>query len=113
MKKRMDENVINGFVKWFREILLEAGYSPDSHVEELTPIYLLSRQKDRNVQKVIEMRCFIKELSPLERKVFILEVLEKDRHYPFWNVGILNQKEKDELSKRLLVKATSFMRYQA
>ena len=113
MKKHVDENIINGFVEWCRGVLLEAGYSPDSHVEELTPIYLLSRQKDENVRKVLEMRCFIRELSPLEKRVFVLEVLEKNRHYPFWNIGILNQREKDELSMRLLEKAKSFMRYEA
>lgn len=113
MKKLVDKKQVHDFTKWFREILLEAGYSPDSHVEELTPIYLLSRRTDENVQKVIEMRYFIRKLSPLERKVFVLEILEKDRHYPYWNIGIIKESEKEELSKKLLFKAKTFMRYEA
>lgn len=113
MEKLADKKTMNDFAKWFRKILLEAGYSPDSHVEELTPVYLLSRRKDENVRKVLEMRYFIRELSPLERKVFVLEVLEKDRHYPYWNIGIIKESEKEELSKKLLFKAKTFMGYEA
>ena len=109
MKKNENEKEFCDFAKKFRLILLEAGYSPDSHLHALTPLYLFTRAKEEAVRKLIKMRLLFEGLSDKERKVFVNDILERDRSYPFWYYGSLGAKERDEMRRSLLKRASLAM----
>lgn len=101
------------FRKWFRRVLLEAGYSPDAHLYEICPLYLFLGRPDERRKKIIAARLFYESLLPLEKEIFIFEILEKGRHYPFWNYGLLSDEETEKKSDEILRRAYKALRYQA
>ncbi len=109
MKTNENEKEFSDFTKKFRLTLLEAGYSPDSHLHAITPLYLFTRVKEKAVRKIIKMRLLFEELGEKERKVFVNDILERDRSYPFWYYGSLGAKERDEMRRSILERASLAM----
>ncbi len=110
MEKKNEKNEIADFTKWFRQTLLEAGYSPDAHLSQLTPVYLFTRVKNESVRRLIKIRLFLEGLSETERRVFVNDILERERHYPFWYYGTIEEEEREQLVDELLSKAIYAMR---
>ena len=69
----------------YRLSLMDLGYSPDEHLENVDP-WRLEHYSDRATAqfllKVYDL--YYHELTPTQRRIFYTDVLEKDRHYHWW-----------------------------
>ena len=70
--------------KKFRSCLLAIGKSPDTHIYDLTPKILEGRGFPKERAFLLKVLAFYEELLPKDKEVFIAEVIERYRHYPYW-----------------------------
>jgi hypothetical protein len=78
----------------FRSALLELGYSPDEHLENVDRARLLSKLSLASSRFLLRLWDFYSDgLNPLEQRIFYTEVLEKGRHYMWWWFGDAIQRE--------------------
>ena len=68
----------------YRESLIAVGKSPDYHVYDLTVAFLSSLRPCTASRCLIAVKHFYDSLGVRDQAIFVNEVLEKDRHYPFW-----------------------------
>lgn len=87
------KNVIDSITRFkdkFRKTLMGIGKSPDAHVYDLNQesLWFVKSEKDRKF--LFSVVRFYNDLSDdLDKKIFLTEVLERGRHYPFWHYGLL------------------------
>lgn len=84
--------------KKFRACLLSIGKSPDTHIYDLTFEKLEGRGNEKErlfLQKVLR---FYLDLLPKDKQIFIAEVLERYRHYPYWFYE--NYRDKDFVTRK-------------
>ncbi len=67
-----------------REALIHIGKSPDYHIYDLEYEELFSLRESRERNYLIKVKQYFDGLSTKQRRIFVAEVLEKDRIYPFW-----------------------------
>ena len=68
----------------FRNALLALGRSPDSHIYDLDQDFFDHRPKGEALSFIRKVRLFYECLAETDRRLFLKECLEKDRHYRFW-----------------------------
>ena len=71
----------------YRECLLKVGKSPDYHIYDLSYDFLRNLKPSKAASFLTRVRRFYDDLSPKDQRIFIAEVLELNRHYPFWFLG--------------------------
>ncbi|MCH3909919.1 MAG: hypothetical protein LKF58_02490 [Bacilli bacterium] len=77
----------------YRSSLIELGYSPDEHLENLDSWRLFHFRDDAAAVLLTRVVDFYEGLSSMEKKVFYTDVLEKGRHYHWWWMEFLGNKE--------------------
>ena len=75
--------------KAYRHALAEVGLSPDSHVFDLNYDRLLD-QGGAEGAFLADVVDFYLELDDFSAKIFLFQILEKGRHYPFWWLSYTN-----------------------
>ncbi len=70
--------------KKFRSCLLLIGRSPDTHIYDLTEDKIKGRGYARERTFLIKVLQFYLNLSDKDKDIFVAEVLERYRHYPYW-----------------------------
>ena len=68
----------------FRQSLLSIGQSPDTHVFDLEHQDLAYARISPERTFLIRVKCYYENLNARDRRMFLAEVLEKDRMYRFW-----------------------------
>ena len=71
----------------FRLCLLALGRSPDSHIYDLDETFLAGNRSPEASLFIRKIKDFYENLGNAERRFFVKECLEKDRHYKFWYLG--------------------------
>lgn len=99
MKKKAHSLALESFAALVRRKLLEAGYSPDAHVENLEAPYLESRATSKAASFLVELRSLLFALCPLDRLFLVMEGVERGRHYPFWYYPFMGEVEYRKMEK--------------
>ena len=68
----------------YRACLLRLGKSPDYHIYNLTFEFLNGSKRRKEVAFLLKIRRFYDALPEKDKPIFVREVLERNRHYPFW-----------------------------
>ncbi len=72
----------------YRQSLVQVGMSPDTHVFDLDYDYLSSKDSIQ-AKFLMDVIDFYLELNELESKIFICQILEYGRYFPFWWMNYL------------------------
>lgn len=67
-----------------RQALIDIGHSPDFHIYDLDREELVRKSHLTAGRYLLDLYDFYMSLDPLDRAVFVSEVLERGRHYRFW-----------------------------
>ena len=91
--------------KKYRISLLSIGKSPDTHIYHLSEERIDGFGHKRERLFLKKVLAFYAGLLPKDRSIFVAEVLEKHRHYPFWFMEDYREKEfvrrKDSILKKV------------
>lgn len=68
----------------YRRSLLKLGKSPDTHVYDLSSDFLSYARRCPERSFLIRVKLYYEDLNVQMKQLFIAEVLEKGRNYPFW-----------------------------
>ena len=71
----------------YRACLLKLGKSPDYHIYDLTYAFLATAKPTVYARALAKLKHFYDDLDVEDKPIFVNEVLEKNRHYPFWFMG--------------------------
>lgn len=76
----------------YRRSLLALGMSPDTHIFDLDYDWLCYKntRESRFLREVVD---FYLELNEVESRIFVCQVLERGRHFPFWWLGFVRQEK--------------------
>ncbi len=77
----------------YRQSLIYVGMSPDTHVYDLDYDYLSSKDslEAKFLKDIVDLYL---ELGDMESKIFVCQVLEYGRYFPFWWMKyLLEEKE--------------------
>ena len=77
----------------YRASLLAIGKSPDAHIYDLTLESIQGRNLLRQRLFLEKVLRFYGQLNPKDKAIFIAEVLEKHRHYPYWFMEDFREKD--------------------
>lgn len=91
----------------FRHALLNIGKSPDYHVYDLDYDELIHLPNAREKAFLIKVRQFYDGLDYEKKRIFVNEVLEKHRVYPFWFYDYDNLLEFERNRKSVLLSLRS------
>ena len=81
---------IHSFRHRFRDSLRSLGQSPDLHIYEIDGETLYFSKHGPSLDFVISVIDFYNKLqSNLLKKIFVTEIIERGRHYPFWHYGVM------------------------
>lgn len=83
----------------YRQSLIHIGMSPDTHVFDIDYDYLSSKGSIQ-AKFLMDIIDFYLELDDFQSKIFISQVLEHGRYYPFWWMNYL---KKEDDYKRLYI----------
>lgn len=92
-KKNMSErNKALMIGSFYRQALIECGYSPDFHIYDLKKEELALKKTPAS-QFLISVIDHYNTLDGLEKAVFVSEILERGRHYRFWWLSFFNEED--------------------
>lgn len=74
----------------YRQSLIYLGMSPDTHVYDLDYDYLSSKDSIQ-AKFLMDIVDFYLSLNELESKIFVCQVLEYGRYFPFWWMNYLKE----------------------
>lgn len=87
----IDRSLILGAL--YRQSLIHMGMSPDMHVYDLDYDYLLSKDNIHS-RFLVDVIDFYLQLDEFESKVFICQVLEAGRYFPFWWMSYIREESR-------------------
>ena len=88
MRNKIEETALSAQIrKRFRESLISIGKSPDFHIYDLDKAFKKSQVPKKSSAFLKRITSFYKSLNYADQRLFIIECLEKGRHYPFWYLG--------------------------
>ena len=70
--------------KKYRTSLLAIGKSPDTHIYDLSLEGIKGRSNPKERLFLVKVLRFYDGLFPKDQDIFVAEVLERYRHYPYW-----------------------------
>jgi hypothetical protein len=68
----------------YRYCLIDLGYSPDCHLEDIDVLRLRWKQSYASSKFLQKVLRFYDSLPSYEQRYFYTEVLERNRHYKWW-----------------------------
>lgn len=68
----------------YRLSLMDLGYSPDEHLENIDLWRLEHYQTRASAQFLLKVMDLYYHMDEMERRIFYTEILEKGRHYHWW-----------------------------
>ncbi len=82
--KLPDAERMSAIRRRYRQALLSIGKSPDYHLFDLTPEFLAGIKNAKTRNFLIKLSRYFDSLDGENKRIFIMDVLESGRHYPFW-----------------------------
>ena len=70
--------------KRYRQALLSVGKSPDYHIFDLSNEFIGSLKDSQAKRFLFGLKRYFATLSEEDRRIFVNDILESGRHYPFW-----------------------------
>ena len=89
--------------KKYRACLLESGKSPDYHIYDLSYRFIQSIRKRSCRIFLLEIKRYYDGLGKKDQSIFLREVLEAKRHYPFWFLGAGFRRGEYEMRKKKIM----------
>ncbi len=77
----------------YRNALLSVGKSPDYHIFDLSTGFLEHLKDTRAKRYLFSLRSFFVGLDQEQQRIFVMEILERGRHYPFWYLEEYTRRE--------------------
>jgi len=82
----------------YRQSLVEVGHSADFHVYDLEQD-LIERKRNLAAGKFLMIaKKYYESLEGIKKKIFLCEILERGRHYPYWYLPYADSKSFSRLS---------------
>lgn len=85
----------------YRQSLVEVGHSADFHVYDLEQDLIERKGNLAAGRFLIMTKKFYESLEGIKKKIFLCEVLERGRHYPYWYLPYADGKSFSRLSSSL------------
>lgn len=89
----------------YRACLIRVGKSPDYHIYDLRYAFLSHLRDSQAKRYLLRVKRFYDGLSDDDKAIFVAEILERDRHYPFWYLGVIRERELNGRKARMLLEA--------
>ena len=85
----LDESIVHAerINRRYRACLLKVGKSPDYHIYDLSYEFLRYLKPSKEAKFLLRVKRFYENLNDKDKDIFVAEVLERNRHYPFWFLG--------------------------
>lgn len=84
----------------YRQALINIGFSADTHLYELPINGIKEREQDASTSFILEIAKLYEVLPFEEKNIFLIEFLEKGRHYNFWYLHYYGYKKFRHLRKK-------------
>ena len=79
--------------KKYREALLRVGKSPDYHIFDISAEFLSGLRDSKAKRFLLSLRRYFFSLKEEDRRIFVMDILENGRHYPFWYMEDFSRRE--------------------
>ena len=96
---------VMSLVSKYRSSLLAIGKSPDSHVYDYRESTFSANLRSPQRKFLRSVYRFYQSLKDeTDQKIFLSEILERGRHYPFWHFGMMESSEYKQRVVRICTK---------
>lgn len=93
--------------KRYRESLLYVGKSPDYHIFDLSTDFL-DNLKDSKAKRFLNgLRRYFIRLDEEKKRIFVCDILEFGRHYPFWYIEEYTRREYERILREVVEEVPS------
>ena len=80
----------------YRSALLSVGKSPDYHIFDLSTEFLENLKDSKAKRFLMNLKVYFAGLDCKSQEIFVLDILEMGRHYPFWYLDTYTRRNYEE-----------------
>ena len=86
----------------YRNALLSVGKSPDYHIFDLSSDFINGLKDSKAKRFLYLLKQHFSSLRPKDQQLFVLDILETGRHYPFWYLEDYTRRAYEARLKQLI-----------
>ena len=94
----------------YRSALLSVGKSPDYHIFDLSLDFLQNLKDSKAKRFLMNLRFFFIGLGNKEKQIFVLDILEMGRHYPFWYLETYTRRAYEEKLRNVIAEVPEWLK---
>ncbi len=94
----------------YRQALINIGFSADAHIYDLPLERIRKNHSNVSGEYILRVAETYDSLEGIEKEIFLLDFLEKGRHYQFWYLDRCNTKQYREAQKDTLRDISSLIK---
>ncbi len=97
----------------YRQALINIGFSPDTHIYDLPLDRIKKNHHSSSGKYVLRIAETYNSLEGMEKDIFLMDFLEKGRHYRFWYLSLCNDRDYKKARKETLKDISSLIKKEA
>lgn len=97
----------------YRRALISVGKSPDYHIFDLSSDFINGLKDSKAKRFLLTLKLHFSSLDPKDKQLFVLDILETGRHYPFWYLEDYTRRAYEARLRQLIAEVPSCLKRRA